>query len=338
MDISIIIPVFNSEEHICRCLESIICQDYVSCEVILVDDGSTDSSADICDRYSSEYPYIKTIHKENGGVSSARNAGLAEAGGEYVLFVDSDDALSEGALKAFSSAVGHDFAAGAFNVYDGGVFSLTVSSGADRSYTGDDTPSFFDDAMLECGELFRGPWAKLFRSSVIREAGLRFNENLSYAEDKLFVYEYMCHVKSAVSIAAPVYEYFRHEGSLSGGRTTQKRASQLMDVVPLCASAMERLASSFPSSAAIRTVYHNDLVCCDLMRILRFFMKHRSVTLTEENLRILYDVLAKDTLLTLFENKVRGQMINVALYRLGSLRFSIFFYRLVSRIMSVFHV
>ena len=92
--LSIIVPVYNSEEYLSRCLDSILDQDMTSYEVILVDDGSTDSSALICDRYSATDPRFRTIHKPNGGVSSARNAGLNLAKGEYVMFVDSDDVLT----------------------------------------------------------------------------------------------------------------------------------------------------------------------------------------------------------------------------------------------------
>lgn len=338
MDISIIIPVYNSENHLCRCLDSISGQDFSSYEVILVDDGSTDSSPSICDRYVSSDPRFRMIRKSNGGVSSARNAGLSVAEGDYVMFVDSDDALSPGALDAFATGLGADFMSGGFNIYDEGVFSLKVTSGVSRSYGKDGLASFFDDVMPECGELFRGPWAKLFRRSVINEHSICFNERLSYAEDKLFVYEFLCHIGSAVSLDVPVYEYYRHPGSLSGGKTTRKRVSQLLDVIPLCSEAMSRLAETFPSSKAIPEVYHNDLVCCDVMRVLRFFLKCCSPSLTEDNLKSMYRVLSGDRLLTVSENRVRCQRINVMLYRMGSVRISMIFYRIVSRIISVLHV
>ena len=89
--ISIIVPIYNSEEYLTKCIESIICQTYRDLEIILIDDGSTDSSPDICDRYKSADERIIVIHKENGGNTSARKAGLAIATGEYVGFVDSDD-------------------------------------------------------------------------------------------------------------------------------------------------------------------------------------------------------------------------------------------------------
>ena len=115
--LSIIVPVYNAEEYLDRCLVSIIEQGFSSYEVILVDDGSTDSSSLICDRYSEGDARFRTIHKKNGGVSSARNAGLDLAKGEYVMFVDSDDALLPDSLEAmFENVTNEDLAVGGYTV------------------------------------------------------------------------------------------------------------------------------------------------------------------------------------------------------------------------------
>ena len=117
--LSIIIPVYNAEEYLDRCLTSILEQEFVSYEVILIDDGSTDSSPLICDRYSATDSRFRTIHKKNGGVSSARNAGMALAQGEYVMFVDSDDRISPDALTVMSDAARQDpdFVLGGVDIY-----------------------------------------------------------------------------------------------------------------------------------------------------------------------------------------------------------------------------
>ena len=120
--LSIIIPVYNAEEYLDRCLESVVDQSFTSYEVILVDDGSSDSSPLICDRYSATDPRFRTIHKANGGVSSARNAGLNLAKGEYVMFVDSDDALLPDALeRMFEEVVDEDIVIGGYTTYIGGI-------------------------------------------------------------------------------------------------------------------------------------------------------------------------------------------------------------------------
>ena len=120
--LSIIIPVYNVEEYLDRCLGSVLDQEFTSYEVILVDDGSTDSSPLICDRYSATDPRFRTLHKPNGGVSSARNAGLELAKGEYVMFLDSDDALLPYALDDMMDVVaGEDMVVAGYAAFMGGV-------------------------------------------------------------------------------------------------------------------------------------------------------------------------------------------------------------------------
>ena len=92
-DISVVIPVYNVEPYLCRCLDTVINQTHQSLEIILVDDGSPDRCPEICDQYAEKDPRIKVIHKKNGGLASARNAGINEASGKYLFFVDSDDCL-----------------------------------------------------------------------------------------------------------------------------------------------------------------------------------------------------------------------------------------------------
>ena len=97
--VSIIVPVYKAEQYLHRCVDSILSQSFTDCELILVDDGSPDKSGEICDEYASRDSRIQVIHKQNGGVSSARNAGLDVAHGEYVWFVDSDDWIENDSLK-----------------------------------------------------------------------------------------------------------------------------------------------------------------------------------------------------------------------------------------------
>lgn len=98
--LSVIVPVYNVEQYLARCIDSILQQSYRNLELILVDDGANDSSGAICDQYAQKDPRVNVIHKENGGLSSARNAGLDAAKGEYVGFVDSDDWIEPGAYAA----------------------------------------------------------------------------------------------------------------------------------------------------------------------------------------------------------------------------------------------
>ena len=107
-NISIIIPVYNVKQYLEDCLESILNQDYKIYEIILVNDGSTDGSADICNLYSDKYSFISTIHKENGGLSDARNVGLKKSNGDYILFIDSDDMIFENSLEKIHQTLEED--------------------------------------------------------------------------------------------------------------------------------------------------------------------------------------------------------------------------------------
>ena len=99
--ISIIVPVYNAEKHLKRCLDSIICQTYKNLEIIIVDDGSEDGSGEICNKYAEHDERVRVIHQKNQGVSSARNAALEVSRGEYIAFVDSDDWIEEDMIQAF---------------------------------------------------------------------------------------------------------------------------------------------------------------------------------------------------------------------------------------------
>ena len=110
ISISIIIPVYNVENYLKECVDSIISQDFSNKEIILVNDGSKDNSPAICDEYAKNYDYIKVIHKENGGLSDARNAGLKEAKNQYILFVDSDDFIAKNSLKEIACTANLNYA------------------------------------------------------------------------------------------------------------------------------------------------------------------------------------------------------------------------------------
>ena len=110
--VSIIVPVYNAEKFLRRCIDSILAQTYTDFELLLIDDGSKDSSGSICDKYAAKDERIRVFHKENGGVSSARNLGLDHAQGEWVTFVDADDYIEENFLKSFEGNLDADLVVG----------------------------------------------------------------------------------------------------------------------------------------------------------------------------------------------------------------------------------
>lgn len=123
--VSCIIPVYNTEKYLPRCIESVLAQTFVDWEMLLIDDGSTDASGSICDEYAAKDERIRVFHKENGGISSARNLGLNYAQGEWIFFVDSDDSLPKTSLESLlSRSSDANIIAGGFFFVLGGIKSL----------------------------------------------------------------------------------------------------------------------------------------------------------------------------------------------------------------------
>lgn len=332
--LSIIIPVYNAEDYLGRCLISILEQDFSSYEVILVDDGSTDSSPMICDRFSATDPRFRTIHKKNGGVSSARNAGLDLAKGEYIMFVDSDDALLPDSLEMiFDNLAGEDLAVGGYTVYIEGTPGKEVLPRRSVSYKGEDMNVFYEENIRRNCEMLDAPWSKIFRRKAIGD--LRFCEDLNYAEDKLFVFTFLAGCSSAYTCSFPVYAYHVRAGSLGSDRKSDRHLMQLRRFIPSYAEVLEALVARYPSNRKITALYHKDVVGRYLCRILNIFLKRRTQLLTPDYLAWVYGMMDADKSLGVLSVRT-GQIFNILLYKIGNVRFSIGIYRSVSAVVSLF--
>lgn len=213
--ISIIIPIFNSGKYLCKCLDSILEQSYPDFEVILVDDGSTDSSGNICDDYAKKDSRFTVIHKVNNGVSSARNTGLEMAKGDWVYFVDSDDELYPNALETLFHFTNNKIdmvMAGYSVIQQDGFVQIASSDEINKTLTKDEAvrqmykPEYYN----YLGYL----WIKLFRKSLILKHNLMMNEDIYFNEDRLFSIEYMCKLENKVFFTTtPVYKYYLRNDS-----------------------------------------------------------------------------------------------------------------------------
>lgn len=198
--VSIIIPVYNAEDFLHRCVDSILAQSSTDWELLLIDDGSKDSSGIICDEYAVKDKRIRVFHKENGGVSSARNLGLDHARGEWVTFVDSDDYLDGCYLRQFkiyNSKI--DFHCCHIQVE--GWKEWVSYPFADKTW--DNMPDFFSENLQKLNFVS----AKLFKLRIINEYNLRFDEDIKYGEDTLFVYSYLVYTKKVISYSYDGYHY-----------------------------------------------------------------------------------------------------------------------------------
>lgn len=200
--VSVIVPIYNSEKYLKRCVDSILSQTFSDFELLLVDDGSTDGSGSICDEYSVKDSRVRVFHKENGGVSSARNLGLDNARGEWITFVDSDDYLEESFLAELSVFEDVDF------VISGGRFINKGRNYAPQSISKmkveDDLP-FMDEQLMQI--YLRTPWAKLYKHSIILQNNLRFDSCLYIGEDTEFNLRYMQSVECVGFSSEALYCY-----------------------------------------------------------------------------------------------------------------------------------
>ena len=209
---SFIIPVYNCEPFLEECVCSIVEQaTEKSYEILLVDDGSTDGSGDLCERLHRLDTNIHVLHKNNGGAASARNAGIEAASGSYLIFIDGDDKIAPDCLSELSTVLQRDTCLPvfgmAFDFWHNGSLKHTEirSSSFDGQYStiqvAKDLPSFFSDNVLSSA------CNKVFSASVIREHHLRFPEDVTLYEDFSFVLSYLMHINSILCIPNPFYHY-----------------------------------------------------------------------------------------------------------------------------------
>lgn len=217
--VSIIVPVYDAGDYLKRCVDSILGQGYTDFEVLLIDDGSSDDSGGICDQYAGQDSRIRVFHKENGGVSSARNLGLQHSKGEWICFVDADDMLMPSGLDTMMAWATEDvdLVMAGYREWDGEVLQQ------DTLRFGHDGVIDRDKALLMMYPYTVYPfmgyaWGKLFRADLISKMGLSFDERIVIKEDTLFVVEYLCGITSSVYYTPmPVYQYLRMPTGVMGG-------------------------------------------------------------------------------------------------------------------------
>ena len=211
--ISIVVPVYKVEAYLEDCINSILAQTYRNFELLLVDDGSPDGCPAICDAYMQRYPFVKVVHKTNGGISSARNAGIEAAKGEYITFVDSDDIVSCDMLKTFMEGMQRAEKADVvlttkyMKFSDGGEASFPPIESC--TYTMSDGVEATDQMLFSHGRW--EAWGHLFAMRLFSE--IRFPETIRYAEDYEVVTKLLLQAATVVTTDASVYGYRVRENS-----------------------------------------------------------------------------------------------------------------------------
>ena len=233
MRYSVIIPVYNAEGTLRRCLDSLVGQHFSDYELLLINDGSTDGSDAICREYANTYSCVRYFAKENGGVSSARNLGLEQAEGEYILFVDSDDYVSENYFSVISDALDN-------NVVDLLMFGYCNFGSISAEW---DTGEFYENEEVGVAErissamqqyLFSSLLSKVFKKQIIEQYNMRFGNDLAIGEDQAFIFTYAMHIRSIGSIEDHLYNVDVSDGSSLSRKARPYLAEQLMEVNRRC--------------------------------------------------------------------------------------------------------
>ncbi len=213
--ISVIVPVYRAENCIAYCVDSLLAQTYTDIEIILVDDGSPDNSGAVCDELATKDSRVVVVHKENGGVSSARNLGISVAKGEYILFVDSDDYVEPDYVGAMVEQLADSEE---LQVWCGmqTVEGYNKESPKPNFTSGEAIMYFTRRNIMTLHSMWMdaGPCNKLFKTSVIRDNDLRFDETVSLGEDTIFAWTYIDLMGDAriCLVTKPLYNYVRVGG------------------------------------------------------------------------------------------------------------------------------
>lgn len=236
--ISIVVPVYNCEAFLDQCLQSILDQSHTDLEVLLINDGSVDGSGAICDRHGASDARVRVFHRTNEGVSSARNLGIEQARGEFLMFVDADDYVESRFVSAMLAAIqGHDVAACGYDrVRPGGSQPFGLG------YSGEiPMERFFEHSL--CTQLIGGGCCnKLFRMQLVREAGLSFDTRIAVGEDMLFLVRYFRVCRSAGYVGDVLYHYRFNEVSATESGFAERKVTARTASILEAVEAMERYA------------------------------------------------------------------------------------------------
>lgn len=318
--ISIVVPVYNAQELLPQTLDSILSQTYLDFEVILVQDGSTDESAKVCDDYQQADRRVRVFHRQNAGPSASRNFGIDQARGEYLVFCDSDDLLTPDTLETMLSVMERfqlDLALVGFErFYPDTEKCIQYRLGPANKLLIYQSIQEFAEVYLHSRTNMFGIsiWAKMYRLDIIREHNIRFPKDMNYEEDCVFNLQYFRHVTYAGAQGTVCYRYRQNASSLSKGYRKNALPSQIRGYHKrrefLTEIGMEEHVEKLDNIMLV--VFFNDLVkiaesnlsddekiaayqsFLDLPDVQSLFLKHSTVLQSLFKRKVCKAILAKD--------------------------------------------
>lgn len=286
--ISVIVPVYNVERYLSRCIDSILAQTYEDLEIILVDDGSTDSSGQICEAYAETDPRIRTLHKQNGGMSDARNAGIQAASGEYGTFVDSDDYIAEDCIEylyEMTSANNAQIAVcGYQKVYEGTSGGIPGGNGAGNAMKPEG-----EKAITVCGSenalsrllyqqgIIASVWGKLYQRDLF--SAIRFPKG-KWHEDAAVMYQLFDNARVIAVGNDKKYYYVQRQGSITNSAFDVRR----MDYIQFTRDCIGYMGEKHPNLEAAAISRHFS-ACFELLAAMgkdkKFFLNEYNILIKE---------------------------------------------------------
>lgn len=232
--VSVIVPVFNTGKYLHKCLNSLLSQTDSGIEIVIVDDGSTDESPAICDAYAKKYKNVVVIHQANKGVSSARNAGIEAATGEYIGFVDSDDYVKENYIEVMRKAMeedGSDVAECNVERESGEKKEIVLDMNREKLQGGQILKSLRRTNNKTFPEIYGPCWRRLFKAKIIKDNHLSFPPAIKIGEDQVFLASYMDFVRCASSVPDALYVYVDSDTSACNEALGKDKAERLRALI-----------------------------------------------------------------------------------------------------------
>lgn len=233
--VSIIVPIYKVEKYLRECIDSILCQTFSDFELILVDDGSPDACGVICEEYAEQDSRICVIHKTNGGLSDARNAGLDIARGKYVYFVDSDDAVEPELLETLVPHMENGYGMATFTFrrfYDDGTKLEPLKREAEIFFLNSpEERKTFLYGILFSTSIGWEAWSRMFVREIIEAHHIRFADNRKiFAEDMYFSLCYCAHISRVISLDVCLYNYRQRQDSIMGQQTGRNNIPRILEL------------------------------------------------------------------------------------------------------------
>lgn len=255
--VTVIVPAYNTEKYIDKCLDSLLHQSYQEIEVIMVDDGSKDNTCEICKKYAESDDRFWLIQKKNTGVSDSRNVGIGAAKGEFLTFVDSDDYVTTDYIETLVGAMKNAQLACAeyFFVKENQKYphATELSSSEQKALSAVDAID-----MLHRQDAFQGYlWNKIFLKDVIEKKNICFDSHVKIWEDMLFCLKYLTEIERVNYIGKPIYYYVQREKSAMNDKNIWEEHTQLVALDEMWKIVQKRKG---PFYEYIRDFYANDLV------------------------------------------------------------------------------